>query len=174
MILFGALFAIFEKPARMGTVFSSAYFWRGVVFSTLFNLAVFQAIVAYPDWMWMYFLEYSANTCGELVYIFLFLYYLPYTLGFYLGYDLKCRSLGLWVLLLLAMLGAEAWLIHTLFDRYAFIGSRQEYLAGNAISIFSKKNPLGPIMNGSMAAMALYYLFVVYTYRRQKRKSLSL
>lgn len=174
MILFGALFAIFEKPLRAGTVFSSAYFWRGVVFVTLFNVAVFQAIINYPDWMWMYFLDHSVNTCGELVYIFLFLYYLPYTLGFYLGHDLKCRSVLLWILLLLTMVATEAWLVYTLFDRYAFVGTLQEYLTGSAISIFSRNNPLGPVMNSSVAAMVLYYIFVVYNHRRHSRKSLSL
>lgn len=174
MVLFGALFAIFEKSGRSGTVFSSAYFWRGVVFTTLFNVAVFHAIINFPDWMWMYFTEDSANTWGELLYIFIFLYYLPYALGFYLGYDLKCRSIVLWFILLFAMLGTEAWLIHLLFDRYAYIGTRAEYLAGDAIYMFSNKNPLGPVMNASVAAMVLYYVFVIYQHRQSGRKTLSL
>lgn len=174
MILFGALFAIFEKPGRGGTVFSSHYFWRGVVFTTLFNIAVFDAIIAFPDWMWMYFLENSTNTCSELIYIFVFLYYLPYTLGFYLGYDFRSRSVVLWFLLLVVMLLAEAWLIYTLFDRYSVVGTRAQYLSGTAVSLFSKDNPIGPVMNACVAAMVLYFMFVVYQYRKGGRKSLSL
>lgn len=174
LILFGALFAIFEKSGRGGIVFSSAYYWRGVMFTTLFNVAVFYATINFPDWMWMYFVEDSANTWGELIYIFIFMYYLPYTLGFYLGYDFKNRSILLFIVLLLVMLGTEAWLIHSLYDRYAYIGTLEEYLAGDAVYMFSSKNPLGPIMNSSVAAMVLYYIFVIYQHRQSGRKTLSL
>lgn len=169
MLLFGTLFSFFERRDLHGTVFSSRYFWHGVVFTTLFNLGVFYAIATVPDWMWMYFLDDAHNTFGELVYIFIFLYYLPYALGFYLGFDIKNRSTAGWWALILFFIGAEAWLIDKLFDRYSVVGTRQEFFSQTAASLFSPSNPIAPVMNGSVAAMVAYFFFVVFLYRRGKK-----
>lgn len=169
MILFGALFSIFEFPHLKRSIFSSRFFWHGVIFTSIFNLAVVYAILYYPDWMWMYFLEDSTNSTSELIYIFLFLYYLPYTLGFYLGYDFKNVSKALWGLLIFSLIATEAWLIIKLFDRYSVVGTREEYLSGTAISLFSPQNPLGPVLNGSVVAMIVYFIFVYIQYKRTRK-----
>lgn len=169
MILFGAIFAIFSKNDRQGTVFSDGYFWHGVVFTTIFNVPVVYAICQYPDWMWMYFLENSHNTKLELIYIFIFLYYLPYTLGFYLGRDLKRFSIPFWFLFILSQIGAEVWLIGRLFDRYSVIGTREEFLKGQAAALFGPDNPIAFVMNSSVAAMGVYFLVVVIFYRRKNK-----
>lgn len=173
MLLFGALFAAFENVDFRRSIFSSVYFWHGVVFASIFNVAVIYAIIHAPDWMWMYYLTDVKNSPQELVYIFIFLYYLPYALGFYLGLDLKRMGMGLWLLLVLSLGGAEAWIIIHLFDRYAVVGTTQEYLEGTAISLFSPDNPLGPVLNGSVALMIIYYLVVAFLSRRRKKLTLS-
>lgn len=169
MILFGALFAIFSRNDRQGTVFSNGYFWHGVVFTTIFNVPVFYAAFKFPDWMWMYFLENSYNTPSELAFIFLFLYYLPYTLGFYLGRDLKRFSIPLWFLFLLSQIGAEVWLIGRLFARYSVIGTREEFFSGKAVSLFGPDNPIALVMNSAVAVMIAYFLLVVFFYRRHNK-----
>lgn len=173
MLLFGSLFAIFERSDYRGSVLGSRYFWHGIVFTTIFNLAVFYAIRKFPDWMWMYYLEDSRNTFAELTYIFVFLYYLPYALGFYLGFDAKNRSYALWMGVIVAFAGAEAWLIWRLFDRYSVIGTREEFVNGTAASLLGPDNPIALAMNGSVALMVVYYLFVVMRYRKSKRNRLN-
>lgn len=171
MMFFGALFALFtRKESVRGSVFSSAYFWHGLIFTTLFNAAVFYAALQFPDWMWMYFLEDSRNSPVELIYLFLFLYYLPYILGFYLGHLLVLKSRGLWLLFALFLLGWEGWLIVRLFDRYSVVGTRQDYLNGTAISLFSPQNPIGIVMNLAVGLMILYYLVVSWHYLRKYRR----
>jgi hypothetical protein len=169
MILFGALFAVFSKNDRQGAVFSDGYFWHGIVFTTIFNVPVVYAVFKYPDWMWMYFLENSHNTPLELIYIFLFLYYLPYVLGFTLGRDLKHFSVPLWFLFLLSQIGTEVWLIGRLFARYSVIGTREEFLSGQAVALFGPDNPIALVMNSSVAVMIAYFLLVVFFYRRPNK-----
>lgn len=173
MLLFGSLFAIFERSDYRGSVFGSRYFWHGVVFTTIFNLAVAYAIFKFPDWMWMYYREDARNTFAELVYIFFFLYYLPYALGFYLGFDAKNRSFALWAGLLILFAAAEAWIVWKLFDRYSVIGTREEFLNGTAVSLFGPQNPIGLVMNGSVGLMIVYYAAVVMWYRKSKRNRLN-
>lgn len=170
MILFGVLFSGFVRFPRRGSVFADKYFWHGIVFSTLFNGAVLYAIVKAPDWMWMYYLADSQNTIPELIYIFIFLYYLPYALGFYLGVEFKQQSWLLWGMSLVFFAAAEGWLIFKLFDRYSVVGTNEEFANHTAISLFSPENPLGTVLNGSVVLMVVYFLFVIVLHRRSRKK----
>ena len=173
MLLFGALFALFtSKEVPGGSIFSSRYFWHGLVFTTLFNAVVFYSALKFPDWMWMYFLENSRMGGVTLAYLFLFLYYIPYAAGFYLGRDAVRRGFFFWLVLALLFVVAEIWLVWKLFDRYSVIGTRTEYLEGKGISLFSPENPIGLYMNGTVGLMIIYYLWVAWHYRRSQKKSL--
>lgn len=167
MLLFGSLFSLFERQGFGRPLYCSRYFWHGVVFTTIFNVAVFYGILKFPDWMWMYFLEDSRNSAAELVYIFVFLYYLPYALGFYLGYDFKNRSKALWAGFAVFLAASEIWIVLHLFDRYSVVGTRQEYLAKTAVSLFAP-NPLSPVMNGSVAVMVVYFLVVFFRWKKTR------
>lgn len=170
LIFFGVLFAIFDRSERGNLiVFRSSYFWHGFLFSTIFNVAVVYAIIRFPDWMWMYFVEQSRNNFWELIYLFVFLYYLPYILGFYLGRVVLLKGLKWWGITLLFFAGWEVWLIAHLFDRYSVIGTRTDFLEGKGVSLFSPANPIGPVMNLSLGAMAVY--FIVLVVHSKKRKS---
>lgn len=171
MILFGALFAMFSDVSKKVFFLRDIYLWHSLVFATLFNVAVVYALVCFPDWMWMYFLPDSHNTVMELIYIFSFLYYLPCVLGFVMARELRQISLLLWLIFALVMIVAEAWLILHLYDRYSVVGTREQFLSQTAISLFDPKNPIGPVMNGSVIAMVLYYFAVVY-FHLKKKKSL--
>ncbi|MBF0105513.1 MAG: hypothetical protein HQM16_09330 [Deltaproteobacteria bacterium] len=174
MILFGALFSLFTDHKNRPVFFlRDPYFWHGVVFTSLFNAAVIYAIINFPDWMWMYFLEDSSNTLPELIYLFIFMYYLPYTLGFYLGRDLKQRSVPTCFALILAMALAEVWLVLHLFDRYAVIGTRAQFLSGTAVSLLGPDNPIGMVMNTCVGLMVLYFIVVVILFKKNKKKTLS-
>lgn len=168
MLLFGALFSLFERPRFERPVFFSRFFWHGLVFTTFFNVAVFYAILKFPDWMWMYFVEDSQNSVLELIYIFVFLYYLPYALGFYLGYDIKNRSKMLWTGFAVFLIASEAWIVFHLFDRYSVVGTREAYFNKTAVSLFDPANPLGPVMNGSVAIMIVYFFLVLFRWRRAR------
>lgn len=169
LILFGVLFAVFTKPEGNNLiVFKSPYFWHGVLFSTIFNIAVVYAIIRYPDWMWMYFVEQSRNGISELIYLFIFLYYLPYVLGFYLGRLAMIKGFPCWWGTLLFFAGWEVWLVAHLFDRYSVIGSRDDFFQGRALSLFGPQNPIGPVMNLSLGAMALYFIVLIVRYKKQK------
>ncbi len=171
MILFGALFAYFGDLRKPSALFYNVYFWHGLVFTTIFNVAVVYSALTYPDWMWMYFLESTdaQNSLSELLYLFLFLYYLQYVFGFMLGQELKKLSTMLWGIFVGLQILAEAWLIVHFFDRYRVIGTRDEFLAGSAVSLFGPDNPISLVMNGSVVVMILY--FIVVASRFKKRKS---
>lgn len=169
MLLFGALFAILTRRGGGSfSVFSDAAFWKGIVFASIFNAAVLYAAIVYPDWMWMYFLEEPRLGFWPLLYLFLFLYYLPYILGFYLGKVVFARGIAVWIIFCLFCLGWEGWLIVTLFDRYAVVGTREEFLSGTALSLFSPSNRMGMILNGSVAVMVLFYLVCVWQHVRRR------
>lgn len=116
----------------------------------------------------MYFVEDSQNSVLELIYIFIFLYYLPYALGFYLGYDIKNRSKSLWASFAVFLIAAEIWVVCHLFDRYLVVGTREAYLNKTAISLFDPANPLGPVMNGSVGVMIIYFFLVFFRWRRTR------
>lgn len=168
MILFGALFAIFASNDRAKPFYDESAFWHGLVFTSLFNVAVVYAIIKFPDWMWMYFVDNSTNSFGELLYLFVFVYYLPYLLGFYLGKDLITQSKLHWILCLILLVASEGWIVWHLFDRYSVIGSLEQFQNSTAVSLFSPDNPIGPVMNGSVGLMVVYFLFVCYLHRRRK------
>lgn len=169
LMLFGVLFSVFiGKETRGLSVFKSSYFWHGLAFSTIFNMAVVYAIIRFPDWMWMYFLEESGNTLTELIYLFVFLYYFPYLLGFILGCSFLEMGKVAWGALVLFLMGWEGWLIAHLFNRYSVVGTREQFLEGSAISLFSPENPIGPVMNGSLGLMVIYYAFVWWRSRKRR------
>lgn len=168
LLLFGLVFAFFsQKDKTHSDFFRQKAFWQGIVFSSLFNVAVLYAAIYFPDWMWMYFPENTIrNTATELIFIFVFLYYLPYVAGFLLGQALMVRFKKAYVVTLAIALGAEVWLVIHLFDRYSVIGSRADFLAGTATSLFSPQNPIGPVMNGSIGLMLIYLGWVIFRYKK--------
>lgn len=172
LILFGVLFAPFaSKDARGLSIFSMPSFWHGLLFTTFFNAAVFYAILRYPDWMTMYFTVQShPYSVIELIYIFLFFYYVPYFFGFYLGDVVLTKGRGLWIALILFLAVSEVWIVAHLFDRYSVIGINQDYINKTGISLLSPKNPIGPVMNGSVGLMVLYYLGLLWVYRKKTRR----
>jgi hypothetical protein len=167
MILFGLLFSILEERDYRDSIFKSAYFWHGVVLSTIFNAAVVYAAIYYPDWMWMYYVSESLSL-EAYVYLFFFLYYLPYVLGFALGVEALRASRALWGFWALLMVAAEVWLVLTLWDRYSVVGTAEQFASGTAVSLFDPNNPLSLVMNISMLVMGAYYAFLLFR-RRKKR-----
>ncbi|MDO8520149.1 MAG: hypothetical protein Q7T11_08320 [Deltaproteobacteria bacterium] len=157
-MLFGALFSLFARQ--------KSAVWHGLVFSSLFNAIVLYSYFKFPDWMWMYFIDAPRLGALDLIYIFLFLYYVPYLAGFYWGREfLQSGKTKVW-LLILFLVAAEGWIVWKLFDRYSVIGTRQQFLDGTAISLFSPQNPISPVMNGGLALMAVYFLVVWWRHRK--------
>ena len=173
MLLFGALFSLFASPLHRTVIFKEPFFWHGVIFTSIFNVAVVYAVVHFPDWMWMYYLQDARNTLPELVYLFAFLYYFPFALGFYLGRDLKRYSIVIWAAFVVVLMATEAWLVLVLFDRYSVIGTRAEFLLGEALPLFGPDNPIGPVMNGSVVGMVLYFILCLILFRRGIRRDIK-
>lgn len=115
----------------------------------------------------MYFIEGIELGVVGLIYIFIFLYYVPYIAGFVLGRCLARRSLLLGWVLFLFFVGWEVWIVHYLFDRYSVIGTKSDYLNGTAISMFSPENPIGLISNVTVGVMIIYLLFVWWCHRKR-------
>ncbi len=169
LMLFGVLFSLFpDKKNGQGSVFASCYLWHALLFSSVFNAAVFYAYLKFPDWMWMYFLSAPRNTPLELVYIFLFFYYFPCILGFYLGRVALSYGKMAWFLFALFLVASEAWIVFHLFDRYSVIGTREQYLNHTAISLFDPQNPIGLVTNISVGLMLVYYLVLLWKVRKHK------
>jgi len=169
LTLFGLIFSYFENPLRDRTIFSSRWFWHGLFFSSVFNAAAVYSALHFPDWMWMYFTNESQNSKTELIYIFAFLYYVPFVCGFYLGLDLRKIASVFWFVLILLCVLSEVWIVAHLFDRYSVLGTREQYYQSTAVSLFATDHALQPVMTGSLVVMGIYFLLVFFSYRRAKK-----
>jgi len=119
--------------------------------------------------MWMYFRPHAEPSSLELIYIFVFLYYLPYILGFYLGVVAAQKSMTYYFVMGALLLSSEIWIIYQLFDRYHFVGCMEDWQNGTAPSIF-RPNPLTWALNGSMVLMIAYYAFVWWLFKKESKQ----
>jgi len=172
LAVFGVLFSFFtKKEAGEGSPFRSPYFWHGILFSTIFCGIVFYSYLKFPDWMWMYYVSGIKLSTLELIYLFLFLYYVPYIAGFVLGRSLIRKDLLFGWLLLGFLVVWEIWIVTHLWGRYSVVGTEADYLNGTAIPAFSSTNPLNLQTNIALGMMVFYFLFVWW--RHKKRFNIS-
>lgn len=141
--------------------------------TTIFNVAVVYAAIVFPDWMWMYFVDQGRNSFVEICFLLIFLYYLPFCLGFYLGLDLRRISGFFWFLMMVFCVVSEIWLIVHLFDRYSVVGTTEQYYQGTAVSLFNPHHALAPVMNASVALMVLHFIWVLYKFKQGGRRKVS-
>ncbi|MDQ3940158.1 MAG: hypothetical protein M3238_02280 [Actinomycetota bacterium] len=165
--------------ALIGLVFGafapSERWWRSRAFGAgLFSAAVFTttALISYalvPDWMWMYFLDPDDVTWS--VPLIAAAYLFVYLLGFASAVSLK--SLGRAALWLagggLAIM--ELAVVAITWDRYHLVGSRSQWLAGNAHELFAT-SPTGPVRTIGLLGpifIAILAVSLFLTYRGKRR-----
>ncbi len=174
MLAFGFAFSWFYERAEGKGLFASRAFIHGMIFASTFNLSVVFSYLVAPDWMWMYYPFSSETSVPGLVYIFIFLYYVPFILGYMLGARWRERRPWAWIPGLAASLVMEAIIVGVLFDRYFHVGTTAEYHVDPAammtLADFPGYNRLGVIMNTFFAALFVYFVFLVWIFKLRKKK----
>lgn len=164
LLLFGGIFARLNTTRLSGNadLIASRWFFRGIVFTTVFVGAALWSYARSPDWMWMYFTEKGRLSLLDILYLLIFLYYIPYVLGYILGIwaEQKKKNLSLLVIGVAAFF--NVYIIAATFSRYRVVGTVEEFRTGTAASLFGP-NPVSLPMN--MASIALVLLGVYYIVR---------
>ncbi len=165
MSLFGSIYALIQKRGKESYLKESA-FKLGLLFSTIFIVSVLISFVMAPDWMWMYFPENPKTTLLDIIYLLIFLYYLPFIGGYILTRELMKKG---WIqalsIPLISLLG-EVFLIIRLWDRYSVVGRREEFLAGTAIPLW--KSSVNNVFNIAIPLLVIIFLVSVFLIRRKE------
>lgn len=140
MLLFlGILFGSFA-PAEAW--WRSRAFTVGLVTAVVFTAVAFISYASAPDWMWMYFLTPSAVAWAlpgiAIGYVAVFL------LGFAAAVGLRPLGRRVVAAAAITMLIGEVGVVALTWSRYHLIGTRAEWLSGNAHELFTA-NPSGPV-----------------------------
>ncbi len=173
----GVLLSFLALETRARRPFYAVWpFVPAMAICTLFlGTAVLSYLVA-PDWMYLYYFPRPELGLARLAYMAAVLYYAPCALGFAIGLDLRRRSRIKALLLLLAAGLCEFLVIRTVYDRYAFVGTRKEWLAGSAIPLAEHGGIFRATFFG-LALMAIVFVGVVFgciLRRREFRESPNL
>ena len=168
MVIFGLLFAPYMRSDEADAPCLSRAFIFGFIFSTLFVVSVIWSYKLAPDWMWMYFPEDNSVSLLGWIYILSVLYYMPYIGGFLLGKELFRRSKVVYWIAVVYFLIMELVVILLLFNRYYFVGTREEFLSGKAVPLNSPQSPVGTLMN--VTGIVLFLVFVAMWWYLKKYK----
>lgn len=134
-LLFG-LFAPAESPWR------SRAFKAGAVTAIVFSATAFVSYGVAPDWMWMYFL--APEEVAWSVPLLAVGYLVTYLLGFAAAVGLKELGRSYVIAAAVTSLLGEIVMVALTWDRYRFVGTKQEWLAGTAYSLLGS-SPEGPV-----------------------------
>jgi hypothetical protein len=153
--------AIAAWLGRRDDVSSRRWALRGAVATSVFLASALAAYAKGPDWMWMYFLEPPALTVVDLAFMAVVLYYLPFAAGFALTRAGERRWPGRGGLLVAASaLVLNVYVVARLFDRYAHVGTRADYLAGRAAPL-AGDHALKGVLNAGGAALGATLVVLV-------------
>jgi len=145
------------------------WWWRGLIAVTVFLGTALLAYAKGPDWMWMYFLEPPDLSLFDLAFLSVMVYYVPYGAGFALSRRLD-RQMGRsgGFLALACSLILNIYVLARLFDRYAHVGTRADYLAGRAAFI-TGDHPLKGTLNLGGATLAITAVVLIALAFRESR-----
>jgi len=169
MIIFGLLFGPYVREKEKKAPCLSRAFIFGFIFSTIFVISVIWSYFLAPDWMWMYFPEKSSLNIWGWIYILSVLYYFPFIGGFLLGMVLSERSKVVYWISVVYFLIMELLIILLLFQRYYFVGTREEFLKGKAVPLNSPASPVGTLMNIFSIVLIVIFIAMWWYLRKYKR-----
>ena len=149
LALIGLGFAAAAPRARWWT---SRAFAAGAVSALAFTAVALLGYALAPDWMWMYFLP--PGDVAWAVPLVLALYPCAFVGAFAAGVALKDLGRGALAAALALAAAAELLVVALTWDRYRLVGTRREWLAGDAHALLTA-SPEGPVAGLALAAPAL-------------------
>lgn len=170
LLLFGGIFARLntENVRGKADLLTSRWFVRGLFFSTVFVVAALWSYARAPDWMWMYYVDSGSLSALDIVYILVFLYYIPYCLGYILGIWAEHWRKNLSLAVIGAAVLLNVYIIAVTFSRYSVVGSLEEYRAGTAAFLFGP-NPVSLPMNAGAAVMVLMGVYYIFCFVKERK-----
>lgn len=134
-LLFGS-FAPTDEP------WGSRAFKIGAGVAVVFTGTAFASYVVAPDWMWMYFV--APDPIAWTLPLIAIGYLVTFGLGFAAAQGIRVLGRGYVAGACVAMLIAEVAVVAVTWDRYRAVGTKSEWLAGSAHSLFAAP-PTGPV-----------------------------
>jgi hypothetical protein len=165
LLFLGTLFGWFA-PAE--SWWRSRAFRAGAITALVFTIIAFVSYALAPDWMWMYFFTPSkvAWTLPGIAVGYL----LMFVVGF--GASIALKPLGAKVVASVAvgLLAGELGIVAITWSRYHLVGTKQEWLNGNAHELFTS-SPSGPastigLLGPAFALICAAALFVTWRANR--------
>ena len=139
LIFIGLVFGLF---APTDSPWSSRAFKAGAISAIVFSATAFISYAVAPDWMWMYFL--APESVAWSVPVLAIGYLVTYVLGFAAAVGLRHLGRSYVVATAVASLLGEAVIVALTWDRYRFVGTKQEWLSGSAHALLGT-SPEGPV-----------------------------
>jgi hypothetical protein len=155
LLFLGILFGSF---APAGDWRRSRPFVAGLATALAFTAIAFISYAVAPDWMWMYFLAPS-DVAWALPGIAVG-YVAVFVLGFAAAVGLKPLGARVLATAAITMLIGEIGVVALTWSRYHLIGTRQEWVTGNAHELFTA-SPSGPVTTIGLLGPVFLAVFAV-------------
>jgi hypothetical protein len=146
----------------------SRAFAAGGITALVFTIVAFASYAVAPDWMWMYFLD-PDDVAWALPAIALG-YLVAFVVGFAAAVGLKPLGRRIVTFAAAAMIAAEVVVIAITWSRYHEVGTRAEWLKGDAHELFSV-SPSGPVATIGVLAPVFFVVLagaLFYTWRSSR------
>ena len=150
----GLLFGYAVKGQPTKSLYQTRAFWSGLVVVFFFSSLAYYSYRLFPDWMFMYFVRSSDIPHGIVALLFVG-YFFAYNFGFFLKFDLSKMGRKVpWIVGAIFLL-LSGLIILPVRDRYLNVGTLDQYLVGQVISL--NDSPVGKLgmLMPVMAALGL-------------------
>jgi hypothetical protein len=158
LIFLGILFGAF---APRDAWWRSRAFKAGSVTAVAFTAVAFASYAVAPDWMWMYFLD--PNDVAWAVPGLVLAYLATYLTGFAAAIGLQQLGPKALAVAGAATVVAEVGVIALTWSRYHLVGTRAEWVGGDAHELFSI-SPSGPVRTIGILVPAFFVVLAVALY----------
>jgi hypothetical protein len=155
LLFLGLLFGSFAPADGW---WRSRAFKAGFIAALVFTIVAFASYAVAPDWMWMYFLD-PGDVAWALPGLVV-AYVAAYLLGFAAAIGLKPLGTRALVIAAGVTIAAEIGVLALTWSRYHLVGTRSEWLRGEAHELFSI-SPSGPVKTIGLLVPAFFVVLAL-------------
>jgi hypothetical protein len=162
LLLIGFIFSWLNREELNGAeMLRSKMFTRGIILCTIFIIAALWSYVLSPDWMWMYYPTNAETPLLGIVYILVFMYYIHFAFGYILGIWLERKKKHLsWAGAAVALVLNIIIMVLT-YERYAVVGTYEQFHNGTAIPLTDPSNAVALPMNIAPVVMIIFAIAIL-------------